>query len=233
MQTTSCLKMPWHGVHGRLASTSLADSSPKSIALTCHHMSNSKRKPGPLGAESPVPISQGDSGLWVPYPASGATWGASQGSANFQTYDDQRSRSSSSSIYFPALSGPYLQDVDDQLDQVHRSLSLRLCSTFFGSDPSQEATLDGGFCHQIHQSIITLHAMLITTVQLNGFLKVVDIINGILLAPSCGYTENVRCSHFSACNDPRPSLFSIAGSGKSVLWFALHQLILPLAELTS
>jgi hypothetical protein len=96
----------------------------------------------------------------------------------------------------------------------------------------QETTLEidfyDGFRHQIHPPIITLHAKLITTVQLNGFFKIVDIINGNLLAPSCGYAENVRYASFSACNDPRPSLISIAGSGKSVLWFALRRLLLPL-----
>ena len=97
---------------------------------------------------------------------------------------------------------------------------------------SQETTLEidfyDGFRHQIHPPIITSRAMLITTVPLNGFFKVVYIINGSLLAPSCGYAENVRRSSFLACNDPRPSLISIAGSGKSVLWFVLRRLILPL-----
>ena len=56
---TLCSKVAWHGVHGRLASTSLADPSPKTIASTCHHMSNmsnSRRNPGPAGAETPAPI---------------------------------------------------------------------------------------------------------------------------------------------------------------------------------
>ena len=51
-----------------------------------------------------------------------------------------------------------------------------------------------GFRPQIHLPIITLHAKLITTVQLNGFSKKVHSINGNPLAPSCGYTENVRYS---------------------------------------
>ena len=38
---------------------------------------------------------------------------------------------------------------------------------------------------------MALRAVLIMTVQLNGFFKVVYIINGNLLAPSCGYAENV------------------------------------------
>ena len=63
---------------------------------------------------------------------------------------------------------------------------------------SQETTLEidfyNGFRHQIHPPIIALHAVCITTVQLNGFFEVVYIINGNLLAPSCGYAENVRYS---------------------------------------
>jgi hypothetical protein len=39
-----------------------------------------------------------------------------------------------------------------------------------------------------------LHAKPITTAQLNGFSKEVYLINGKPLAPSCGYTENVRYS---------------------------------------
>ncbi len=67
--------------------------------------------------------SRGDSSSWVPYPASGATWGAdsgnrtdtpSQGSASFLTYDDQRTPSSSRSMYSPALSGPYVSTSADE-----------------------------------------------------------------------------------------------------------------------
>ena len=38
---------------------------------------------------------------------------------------------------------------------------------------------------------MTLRAMLIMTVQPNGFFKVVYTINGSLLAPFYGYVENV------------------------------------------
>jgi hypothetical protein len=60
--------------------------------------------------------SREDSSSWVPYPASGATWGAdsdlrtdtpSEGSTSFLTYDERRTPSSSFSRYSPALSGPY------------------------------------------------------------------------------------------------------------------------------
>ena len=68
--------------------------------------------------------SRGDSSEWVPYPASGATWGDSDlrtdtpsegsGSASFLTYDDQRTPSSSCSRYSPALSGPYISTQGDE-----------------------------------------------------------------------------------------------------------------------
>ncbi|KAI9509251.1 kinase-like protein [Russula earlei] len=68
--------------------------------------------------------SRDDNSSWVPYPASGATWGAdsglrtdtpSQGSASFLTYDDQRTPSSSFSMYYsPALSGPYVSTQGDE-----------------------------------------------------------------------------------------------------------------------
>ncbi len=49
-----------------------------------------------------------------------------------------------------------------------------------------------GFRRQIHPSIITLPARLITMVQLNGFFKGVYSMNGNPLGPSCGYMESVR-----------------------------------------
>ena len=66
-----------------------------------------------------------DDSSWVPYAASGATWGAdsglrndtpSQRSPSFLTYDDdQRTPSSSSySMYSPALSGPYMSTQGDE-----------------------------------------------------------------------------------------------------------------------
>ena len=67
--------------------------------------------------------SRGDSSSWVPYPASGATWGAdsdlrtdtpSQGSVSYLTYDDQRTPSSSRSMYSPALSGPFTSSQGDE-----------------------------------------------------------------------------------------------------------------------
>ena len=79
---------------------------------------------------------------------------------------------------------------------------------------------------QIHPLIITLHARLTTKVQLNGFFKAVYSINGNPPARSCGYTENVRYSWPSSRDDPRSSSLFIAGSGKSVIWFAFLRLVL-------
>ena len=77
--------------------------------------------------------SRGDNSSWVPYPASGATWGAdsdlctdtpSQGSTNYPTYEDQRmprqrtgqvrTPESSRSMYSPALSGPFISSQGDE-----------------------------------------------------------------------------------------------------------------------
>ena len=79
--------------------------------------------------------SRGDSSPWFPHPASGATWGAdsglrndtpSQGSASLLTYDDQRTPSSSRSMYSPALSGPYdSTQADEDLTYVDGSVRLK------------------------------------------------------------------------------------------------------------
>jgi hypothetical protein len=81
-----------------------------------------------------------------------------------------------------------------------------------------------GFRPQIHPPITTLHTKLTTTVQLNGFFKEVYSINGSPLGRSYGYTENVRYSPSSPGVSSLTSLNSVAGSGKSVLWFVLPQL---------
>ena len=96
--------------------------------------------------------------------------------------------------------------IDDKLDQVTRSLSLYHLLIV----PSAQTSLQGinsgivfydGFLHQIHPSIITLRARLITTVQLNGFFKAVYSINGNPMTPSCGYTGSVSYSWPSPCDD--------------------------------
>ena len=78
--------------------------------------------------------SREDSNSWVPYPASGATWGAdsglrtdtpSQGSGSFLTYDDRRTPSSSRSMYSPALSGPFASTQADE-DSTYVDGSVRL-----------------------------------------------------------------------------------------------------------
>ena len=93
--------------------------------------------------------------------------------------------------------GDKVQDVDDKLDQANRSLSFQtLIFISRAQIASQGTSLEiisyNGFRRQIHPQIITLHAKPITTVQLNGFSKEVYSMSGNLLAPSCGYTENVR-----------------------------------------
>jgi len=52
----------------------------------------------------------------------------------------------------------------------------------------------------IHLPIITSHAKPITTAHLNGFFKEVYSLNGNRLAPSCGYTGNVRYSQLYRIN---------------------------------
>jgi uncharacterized protein YoxC len=86
--------------------------------------------------------------------------------------------------------------VDDKLDQANRSLSFQsLIVTPRAQTASQGTSSEivsyDGFRPQIHPSIITSHAKPIITAQLNGFSTEVYLISGNLLAPSCGYTENV------------------------------------------
>ena len=90
-----------------------------------------------------------------------------------------------------------VQGVDDKLDQVNRSLFLYFLLPIPSIHASSQETIAenifyGGFHPRIHPPIITLHATLITTVQLNGFFKEVYSINGNPMAPSCGYMESVR-----------------------------------------
>jgi hypothetical protein len=89
-----------------------------------------------------------------------------------------------------------VRTVDDKLDQANRSLSFQTliviprAQTALQASSSEIVSYDG-FRPQIHLSIITSHAKPITMAQHNGFSKEVYTINGNLLAPSCGYTENV------------------------------------------
>ena len=69
-----------------------------------------------------------------------------------------------------------------------------------------------------------MHAKLTTMVQPNGFFKEVYSINGNLPDPFCGYMENVRYSRTSPSVNLSLFINSVAGSGKSILWFALPQL---------
>jgi hypothetical protein len=89
-----------------------------------------------------------------------------------------------------------IRGVDDKLDQASRSLSFQSLviprAQTASQGTSSETIFYDGFRRQIHPPIITFHAKPITTAQLNGFSKELYSIGGNLLAPSCGYTENVR-----------------------------------------
>lgn len=92
-----------------------------------------------------------------------------------------------------------VQGVDDKLDQVNRSSSpnfppLRSDYPDTSQGTNFESVCFDGFRLQIPPPPITLHAMLITTVRLNGSYKVVYSINGNLVVPSCGYMAHVRPS---------------------------------------
>jgi hypothetical protein len=100
-----------------------------------------------------------------------------------------------------------VQDIDDRLDQANRSLYIQTLIVIPRAQTASQGTSSeivsyDGFRPQIHPQIITLHAKLITMAQLNGFSKGVYSITGNLLAPSCGYTENVRYSQSLPYDDP-------------------------------
>ena len=90
-----------------------------------------------------------------------------------------------------------VQGVDHKLDQVNRSLLLYpLLLVPSTQTPLQGSSLEkifyDGFHPQTHPPIITSHATLITTAQLDGFFKELYSISGNLPALCCGYTESVR-----------------------------------------
>jgi len=89
-----------------------------------------------------------------------------------------------------------VQSVDGKLDHANRSLSLQTLIIISRAQTasqgiSSETTFFDGSRPQIHPSIITLHATLITTVPLSGFFKEVYSINGSRLARFCGCMGNV------------------------------------------
>ena len=89
--------------------------------------------------------------------------------------------------------------VKDKLDQASRSLYFQSLIVIPWAQTASQGTSSeivsyDGFRPQIHPPIITFHAKPITTAQLNGFSKEAYLISGNRLAPSCGYTENVRYS---------------------------------------
>ena len=100
-----------------------------------------------------------------------------------------------------------VRGVDDKLNQANRSLSFQTLIVIPRAQTTSQKTSSeivsyDGFRPQIHPQVITLHAKRITTAQLNGFSKEVYSISGNLLAPSCGYMENVSYSWPLPCNNP-------------------------------
>jgi hypothetical protein len=92
--------------------------------------------------------------------------------------------------------GSNIRDVDDKLEQANRSLSFQTPDRHsVSSDSFTENQLRDILLRWLSppnpSSITTSHAKPITTAQLDGFSKEVYSIGGNLLAPSCGYTENV------------------------------------------
>ena len=88
---------------------------------------------------------------------------------------------------------------------AHRPLSFQifiLLTQTASQGTSLEIISYDGFRPQIHHQIITLHPKPIMKARLDGFSKGLYSIIGSLLAPSCGYTENVRYSWPLSCDDP-------------------------------
>ena len=90
-----------------------------------------------------------------------------------------------------------VRGVDDKLDQVNRSLPFYPLLVISRTQTilqgiNFEIIFSNGFRPQIHQSIITLHAKLVTTVQLNGSFKAAYSTNGNPRTRSCGYMGSVR-----------------------------------------
>ena len=128
-----------------------------------------------------------------------------------------------------------LQGVDRKLDDSTRSSSLTAHAPIPNAQTHSQGTSSAttsyvGFRLRIHPSIITSHPKLITMVQLSGSSKAVFSTNGSLGSPLvrfCGYTGNVCFSSFQLCDINPNHLDSLAGSGKSILWFVLHLLVRP------
>ncbi len=92
--------------------------------------------------------------------------------------------------------GNDVKDISSEVREVNRSLSLKFQHIIQWAQTAtqginSEIVFYGGFLRQIHPSIITLPAKLITMVLLNGFFKAVYSINGNPPVPSCGYMESV------------------------------------------
>ena len=92
--------------------------------------------------------------------------------------------------------GNKVQIIDDQLDYVNRSLSFQLCSTFLGSNLFTGNHLRDRFSRWLLPSDPSINHNITRNAHHNGTAQwfLVYIGNGNLLAPSCGYAENVRYS---------------------------------------
>jgi hypothetical protein len=118
-----------------------------------------------------------------------------------------------------------VRGVDEKLDQVNRSLSLLPLLVFPRPQTASQGACSeikcyNGFRRQIHLPIVTLHAEFITAVQLNGFPREVYSTNGnpwVLPVDTWKMCVTLGLCHATVLDHPS----SIAGSEKSVLWFAL------------
>jgi len=126
-----------------------------------------------------------------------------------------------------------VQGIDGKLDDTNRPSTRPSCFCFIQnaqtcSQGTCFVTISyDGFHLQIHPRIIILQQKLITMAHLNGSSKVVSLPNGSPEVLSCGFTENV-CSSSSQLRYVNPNhIDSVAGSGKSVLWFVLPRLVPP------
>ncbi len=129
--------------------------------------------------------SREDSSSWVPYPASGATWGADSGlrTDTPSTYDDQRTPSSSRSMYSPALSGPYISTSADE-DSTYVDGSERLKPEALSISTASELYEGSIIMHSVDST--TMHTALESPVPYSSFFlsSSVSVAKPFYVAPS-------------------------------------------------
>ena len=91
---------------------------------------------------------------------------------------------------------------------------------------NRESASENGYFPQIHRRITTSLTIFTTEELASGSSEAVCLVNGSRLALSCGFMENV-CSSNSSPIDPSLPFTSLAGSGKTVLWFVITQYSTP------